>query len=364
MSSRVGPHALVTSPRALARVLGVSEATLDSVRASAVSGEGYVQRSVRIRGKKRDLDVPTLEVRDIQRRIAVLLFPLGLQLHDSCTGYTPQRSALHNARPHVGHRWVHKFDIRDFFPSTGSERVREALVRLAVDESISGVLADIVCCRGSLPLGAPTSPLVSNLVLGSVDSALWELAESHGAVFTRYADDLTFSSNAPFDISRDVARIVGLLGYELNTEKTRVVQRGASLRVTGLTVWDEESPRLPKAFKARLKQDLYYLNKYSPEEHYVRRFEEEWGSPDLGVEKMKAHLRGKIRYANGIESAWTRRMMNLYPLAFSRLSYGPVSQSARLAHLRQRLERIKNRPNLGLQTGGEVKVVKARVDRE
>ncbi len=189
------------------------------------------------------------------------LYPLPC-LH----GYVAKHSALTNARLHAGHsRFLH-VDVRSFFPSIRADVLQAAFLRLGLTRAGAELLARIGSRDGSLPLGYPTSPLFSNLVLADVDRQLLDLATPHGATYTRYADDLTFSGNAELPTRAEVGDLLGTLGLTVHPTKSRERKRGQALYVTGYSV-SEASPRAPRALKKRLRQALYYTRKHGLANH-------------------------------------------------------------------------------------------------
>lgn len=164
---------------------------------------------------------------------------------------------------------------------------------------------------GRLPQGAPTSPRLSNLVMRSFDKELSQLTEKHGLKYTRYADDLCFStSDEGFDRAK-AKEIIGhaysamrKIGLEPNLTKTMVVPPGARKVVLGLTV-NDTSPRLPAELKSRMRKHLHYLERYGPVQHARRN----GFSSTLG---MYRHLIGVSAFAHQIEPAlgasWRARL--------------------------------------------------------
>lgn len=322
MSSRVGPFAYISEPSRLARRLGVSWDYVTATRDQVVSGNGYDYRSVRIHGKARNIAVPRPPVKALQQRIHYFLWPLNHELHDCCYGYRPGRSTVGNAREHCGNRWVQRLDIEDFYPSTSSDRIVQALVAWRASESVARLIAQLTSDQGCLPLGAPTSPIIGNLILHPVDSVLAVEAKKIGLVYTRYADDLTFSGGLPFDMTERVESALLPLEYELNSGKAQIRQRGQRIVVTGLTVAEPDRPRLPKQFERRLRQELYFIEKFGLEDHcaneYLWPFIDE-DNEDRQFEHSVNHLRGKIRYAMGVEPEWMIAMSRRCPDAWSEL---------------------------------------------
>ncbi len=173
-------------------------------------------------GRERAICAPKPQLRWVQRRILDEILN-KVPAHDAAHGFIAGRSILTNAAPHQGAEVLVKFDLEDFFPTIHYYRVMGLFARLgyqvgdarfaADDEStqIGPTLARLCCYTPEprswgtalLPQGAPTSPAISNLVCRRLDARLEGLARRIGGVYTRYADDLTFSFKEPaFDLGR------------------------------------------------------------------------------------------------------------------------------------------------------------------
>src|SRR5262249_16793586 len=113
-------------------------------------------------------------------------------------GFKRKRDIRSNARQHRHRRWVFNIDLEDFFPSINFGRVRGFFIKnrdFALHEEVATVIAQIACHDNSLPQGSPCSPVISNLVAHLLDMRLVKLASTNGCTYSRYADDLTFSTN-------------------------------------------------------------------------------------------------------------------------------------------------------------------------
>jgi RNA-directed DNA polymerase len=151
---------------------------------------------------------------------------------------------------------------------------------------------------GHLPQGAPTSPMLANLVCVSLDSELQRLAGREGLIYTRYADDMTFSGQLSDRTSvakliGEIFALVGKHGLVINPKKTSIAKNGARKIVTGLSI-DGDEVRLPRSFKDKLRKDLYFLGKFGLDGHCTRIGQKNHLSYLL-------HLDGQIRYAIKVE---------------------------------------------------------------
>lgn len=157
----------------------------------------------------RQISVPTFELKQAQRWIFEnILKKLEPEIHDAAHGFRCsitqdglKRSIVTNARPHIGAAVVVNFDLKDFFPSISYPRVKGLFKSLGYSKSASGIFA-LLCTvtfknrQSYLPQGAPSSPAITNLICCRLDKRLVQIAEELGFVYTRYADDLTFSASS------------------------------------------------------------------------------------------------------------------------------------------------------------------------
>lgn len=177
--------------------------------------------------------------------------------HACATGFVEGRSIVDNAQPHAGRAVVVRLDLKDFFPSIRFEQVRRVFQSLGYPYRVASVLAGLCTADGRLPQGAPTSPALSNLVCRNLDRRLAGLAGHHKFIYTRYADDLVFSSNneklpklIPF-----FKQLIREEGFEVNERKISVMRRGQRQVVTGLVV--NEEPNLPRRQRRLLRAALH-----------------------------------------------------------------------------------------------------------
>jgi retron-type reverse transcriptase len=200
----------------------------------------------------RILHSPREPLRTVQRWILKHILQT-YQPHTAAHGFVQGRSIVSNAATHTGASILVAVDIADFFRSIGWKRVRKGFEKLGYPYSVAVILANLCTRAGCLPQGAATSPALSNLVCETLDRRLAGLARSRGFHYSRYADDMTFSSNdsrlpalLPF-----IRQIVGEEGFEVRERKTRVARSGARQVVTGLVV--NERVNLPRAHVRRLR---------------------------------------------------------------------------------------------------------------
>ena len=199
----------------------------------------------------------------------------------SAMGFAPERSIVTGAEKHVGQHYVFNTDLRDFFPSVRRARVKARLLLppFGFTEEVAIAVAGLCTVRVDapgddgqparpiyvLPQGAPTSPLLTNAVCDRLDRRLSGLARRCGANYTRYADDITFSS--PHNLyaegstfRTELARILAVEGFEMNEAKTRVQRSGQRQEVTGLVV--NRRVNVCRHYVRSLRAVLYVWRRY------------------------------------------------------------------------------------------------------
>jgi RNA-directed DNA polymerase len=188
----------ITSPGSLpelAAALGVSDVELRYW--TIEKPYRYTSFSIPKRsGGTRLITAPAPRLRLLQSRLLCLLAPIYTP-HPSAHGFVANRGILTNSLPHVGRRFVLNVDLKNFFETINFGRVRGALMSkpFMLDPRIATIIARLCCKDNALPQGAPTSPILANMVCLRLDGELSRLGRAFSCRYTRYADDITFSSN-------------------------------------------------------------------------------------------------------------------------------------------------------------------------
>lgn len=167
-------------------------------------------------------------------------------------GFERNRSILTNAHMHLGKRNVLNLDLKDFFDCFNFGRVRGFFIKnrnFSLDSTIATLIAQIACYKNSLPQGSPCSPVITNLISHALDVRLAKLARKNSCTYTRYADDITFSTNKrifPSDIATDENGVIFIskklsseinrAGFTINETKTRLQYKDSRQDVTGIIV--------------------------------------------------------------------------------------------------------------------------------
>ncbi len=192
-------------------------------------------------------------------------------------GFVSNKSIVTNAMPHIGKAVVINCDLENFFPTLGYPRVKGLFRSLGYSAEVATVLAILtteaetkeVLLDGEklylytgkryLPQGSPASPMITNLICRKLDKRMVGIAKTLDFTYTRYADDMTFSSDAYGNINKMMFWIRGITqeeGFILHPNKTKIMKKGSRHEVTGVVVNEKLSinSRELKKFRALLYQ--------------------------------------------------------------------------------------------------------------
>lgn len=147
-------------------------------------------------GKVRLITAPDRRLKMLQQKLLPLLDQL-YRVRSPVHGFVPNRSVKTNAESHRSRRFVINLDLKDFFPSITENRIQGLLSALGLNYRVAEIIARLSCFGSRLPQGAPTSPTLSNMICYRLDTDLMQVAKGARAIYTRYADDITFSSYQP-----------------------------------------------------------------------------------------------------------------------------------------------------------------------
>lgn len=260
-------------------------------------------------GDVRTIHAPKQNLKNLQRLLATHL----LEAHNakSCThGFVENKSIKTNAQPHVGKEYVFNIDLKDFFPTIHFGRVKHLFMAFPFNapENVATVVAHLCCFNGHLAQGAPTSPIISNMIALKLDGQILSLASKNQCHYTRYVDDLTFSFTCkkhrlPKDIvsvsnedevtpGEALKNIILKNGFTINSEKTRLKHRSQRQVVAGVTV--NEFTNLPRSHIRLTGSLIYALEKFGPvlaEVRYVEGLSE--------VQQLTPYQLDKIKKTNG-----------------------------------------------------------------
>lgn len=203
-------------------------------------------------GGEREINAPTGDLKYVQKRILKKIIEFQKSIikeNDIKTnishGFEIGKSIITNAKIHKNKRYVLNIDLEDFFHSFHFGRVRGFFLKnkyFHLPLEVATVLAQLTCYKGVLPQGAPTSPIITNLICRVLDIRLLNIAKKYKLDYTRYADDLTFSTNCKNfvegydDFIKKIKKEIERSGFKINDKKTRLLYKNTRQIVTGLVV--------------------------------------------------------------------------------------------------------------------------------
>lgn len=286
-------------------------------------------------GGLRKINAPKGAIRKLQTQIKVALEEVYTPRY--CThGYIERRGIKSNAKRHCRKKNVIKLDIKDFFETINFGRVYGMFMSnpFNFNKEVASCLAKICCYQGCLPTGACTSPVISNIICFKLDNKLIEYAKKNNCYYTRYADDLTFSTNQKdvpgglilkknkldllfnyvkeensiFKAGKDIRKIIEDNGFAINSKKSKLIPSSSRQIIAGVVVNRKVS--VPKEQISQLKGIIHAWKKYdidSVAERYFEKYDKRNRPPDrlkpLLFEQIVIGKLLHIRHIKGIHSS-------------------------------------------------------------
>jgi hypothetical protein len=285
-------------------------------------------------GSIRLIETPKPRLKDLQRRILFSILD-RIPSHSAVHGFVKGRSIQTFAAPHVGQRVVLSMDLENFFPSFAGVRVQSFFRTIGYPETVADLLGGLATnavprstwlnvikqpgwaldpgelwhvqsmyARPHLPQGAPTSPSLANLCSYRLDCRLSGLAQSAGATYTRYADDLAFSGGEDFagrveHFATYVAAILGEEGFTVQHRKTRIMRQSTRQHLAGLVTNQRLNVR--RAQFDLLKATLTNCVRQSPEAQNRE-----------AHPHFREHLQGRIAFIESINLEKGKRLRAIF----------------------------------------------------
>ena len=262
----------------------------------------------------RTIAQPSLEIKLIQHWLINNVL-LALPIHKVAMAYRKGQSIANHAAMHTNSQFLLKMDFVNFFPSISFDDVRNYLIeygKMSINDA--DIISSLVCWRDKtrkltcLSIGAPSSPHLSNAILYTFDKKVIGLTTKNKITYSRYADDLAFSTNKKeslLDIAHEVESICKELKYprlQINHKKTISISRAQRRMLVGLVLTPEGKISLGREKKRRLRSELYRFSK------------------DMLDEEVVPSLRGELAFAWSVENNFINSMVRKYgPEVFSKL---------------------------------------------
>ena len=280
-----------------------------------VSKKRYTRFTVKKKsGGERIINAPVIGLKSILKPLNFVLQCI-YEPHNAATGFVLNKSIVDNAKLHVGKHYVYNIDLKDFFHSFDRNRVKMGFMfepfNLNGDREPLAFLLASLCThpfkieditKTVLPQGSPTSPTITNILCKKLDRRLTGLAKRFNAKYSRYADDITFSSahniykNVEFltELNRIIEEDQKLA---INPNKTRLQKTAFRQEVTGLIV--NEKVNVRSKYIKQIRMWLYYWEKYGYEKAqliFTKDYISEKGHVKKGKPNLLNVLDGKIEF--------------------------------------------------------------------
>ncbi len=251
-------------------------------------------------GGVRNISGPEYSIKSIQKCLSLLLQTAYHPTY-SVNGFVNGRSVVTNAASHADKKFVLNIDLQNFFPTITIGRVQAVLQLNPVlaRPKMAYLISKLCCYKGLLPQGAPTSPVLSNLICQRLDRRIEALVKRHKIAYSRYADDLTFSCNEAFQngFLNHLDEIISEEGFTINMDKVRMQLKNVRQEVTGLIV--NEKVNVPRTFVRQIRAMLHNWDTLGYEQAQEK-FLSSYVPKSIRAKKGMAQLRnvvgGKINY--------------------------------------------------------------------
>jgi len=309
----------ITTHEELASLFGISYAILTKIIYKTDNAYKYHQFQIpKKNGGHRNIASPSKKLKCIQEELKDVFYEI-YSTKPSAHGFAKNKSIITNAERHLDKRFIFNIDLSDFFGSIHFGRIRNLFKAspFNFNNSVATILAQICCFDNALPQGAPTSPILSNMISWKLDSQLQSLAKITNGTYTRYADDISFSFTTnkrrlpeEIVILRDneaspghaLTHIIEENGFHINYEKVRLCSRSSRMEVTGLTV--NEFPNVRRKYTRQLSSMLYAWRKHGYE-LAEKEFNEKYDTRYRATPPPKSYLhvvKGKLAFLRSVRT--------------------------------------------------------------
>lgn len=183
--------------------------------------------------------------------------------------FIQERSIFSNARLHLWMNTIIHCDIKNFFESITDWT--DLFKSIWFNNEVSEILNKLCFYKNYLPAGFPTSPILSNIYCKELDKELHDFSNKNWYTYSRYGDDITFSSKIKQNINKDdFSALISKHWFTLNDKKFKIEKKWWNQYVTWLTVVDNKNPHVPRKLKRNIRLELYYIEKFGLDEHLTK----------------------------------------------------------------------------------------------
>lgn len=342
----------IKSKEHLLDYFGIEEAQLNHLLYRLPNAYKYHTFEVRKKnGSSRIINSPNPELKVIQTKLKddlVEFFGKKNCVH----GFVKDKNILSNASAHLKKQILINIDLKDFFSTIHFGRVRGMFLSspFSFPERIATLLAQICCFNGLLPQGAPTSPIISNFICRKLDNSFIQFSKKNSFFYTRYADDITFSSNIrslsselgifnkdQFEISKSILNQIYNNGFTINESKVRMASRFNNQTVTGIKV--NVKPNVSRFYIKQIRAILHACEKHGVEKTAIVHFQKN----EIDLNRLKSpidffikRLVGKISFIGFVRGKDDFLFKKLYDRVKA------IVPNARLSIIYKKIDESKN----------------------
>ncbi len=257
------------------------------------------------KGGRRKISHPAKELKFLQRWMVDNVLS-NLPVHKSVFSYKKRTGIKNLADAHKGFRFFLRTDFLNFFPSIKTEDIANLIkvnlgrINLQLSNSDIEIICNVVCKEGKLTIGAPSSPYISNAILFKFDKYWFEKCRQQNIVYSRYADDLFFSTNEPHQLKLIYQELEKYLSnmklpiLKLNKKKTVFSSKKYKRIVTGLVLTSQGEVSIGRQQKRFIKSLIYKYKNNSIESNQI------------------SYLRGYLAYLNAVEPIFLENLKTKY----------------------------------------------------
>lgn len=266
----------------LSQLIGIENEVLEKL----VKNTDYYYRKITFyqkkNKKKRIVYVPDERLRFVQKYI-VKNYLKDISINSCAKGFVQKESFISNATLHIGASVILNIDLKDFFYYIGYNRVYYIFFSILNFSEEHSKIFTCLCTKSLptqqtsikspnakyIPLGAITSPIISNIIMKRLDNRITKLCKKLDILYSRYVDDLTFSTkdeSISFNFTNLLQKIIIEEGFRINTKKTRYMSKNSRKEVTGLVI-HSNGIDVKKEYIMKIQQDFYYIKKFGINSH-------------------------------------------------------------------------------------------------
>lgn len=255
-------------------------------------------------GKKRQISQPSKRLKFVQRWLVKRIF-VKFPVHECATAYKRGYGIAQNALPHASSKYLLKVDFREFFTSITFDDIRRCLLDnlhlvTGLTEEDAEIIAKAVCFHGALTIGAPSSPILSNMLLFDLDNRIHEYCTAKKLRYTRYADDIAISSSEynglepALEFINNAIKEIAFPRLTINDDKTIFLSKKHKRFVTGLTLTTDGKISIGRRRKREIKSLIFDFKR-----------------AELDQENLD-YLKGWIAYINAVEPEFNQALRSKY----------------------------------------------------